>query len=192
MSDCSNPLSLTNCFCQGTNLGLKKHSAPILPTLGMDDASNRIHIQSNLKAAELDAFCCSEYVNTQKNWSSNPTASDLMPFGEGLVSAEYHRARDKRARRVGVSRFEVRYDPCEDDEIDSDNSVDNKSFTDVEKSSEFPGVPIPLFSRVRIVTIDKNKVMHCSCDKFNRRGHFCADQVCVAKSVYRAAGLTFP
>ena len=162
-----------------------------MPTMGMDVASNQLNLQSDLKAAELDALCCSEFVNTEKTWSSNPTAPDLVSFGEGLVSAEYHRAHDKSDRRVGVARFEVRFDPPGDANLAHHDHVDNDPGDDAIKSAEFKGVPIPLFARVRIVTIDANKVMYCSCEKFEGRGHFCADQICVANSVYRAAGLTF-
>ena len=46
---------------------MKKHSCPMLPTMGMDVSSKHLNIQADLKAAELDAFCYSEYINTDKH-----------------------------------------------------------------------------------------------------------------------------
>ena len=50
---------------------------------------------------------------------------------------------------------------------------------------------LPLFERIREVTIDDNQVMHCNCCKFEGRGYLCEHQVCVADSVSDQMGQTF-
>ena len=76
--------------------------------------------------------------------------------------------------------------PSESNNADvEDSEVENEDYND------FRGVPVPLFERIREVTIDDNLVMHCSCCRFEGRGYFCEQQVCVADFVDKHSGQTF-
>ena len=85
----------------GTNFGVKSHSCPMLPITYMDTSVKNVNIQAAIKAAELDAFCYSEYTNNDKNWSTRPTALFIVFFGEGLVSSKCQQLKTKHTRRVG-------------------------------------------------------------------------------------------
>ena len=178
---------------QGTNFGVKSHSCPMLPTMGLDRSANNLNVQADIKAAEIDTFCHSQYVNNKKNWSTHPTAPYVTAFGEGLISHEYRCSITKKCRRVGQAHFQVTYHPtCKTGK--TTNKADatfDLSTDEVNAACDFPNVPIPLFSRTRIVTVDKNKLMFCSCAKFECRRLFCADQICVARSVHDHAGSEF-
>lgn len=175
------------------------------PTMGLNTSAKTLNLQSSLKAADLDANLHSQFVNRQKSWSNRPTSRHVTSFGEGLFVQEYVRTRHKRPRRVGPHHFQVRYEPPTPSPVPTDASfggdvIFNQNINpgsraagemDVDDFDCFKNVPIPLFSRVRSVTIDDDNVMHCSCKKFECRGHFCADQISVAELVHEHNGASF-
>ena len=172
---------------KGTNFGMKNHSAALKPTMGMDTSAHTLNLQSDIKAAEMDEIIFGDYKNSDKRWSSHPTAPYTTSFGEGLIKATYERSPLYTTRRVGDKSFQVMYgdDP-------NKNSVPKiKADFETEDCDDFNDVPIPLFERVREVTIDDNGVMSCECGRFECRGYFCEQQVCVAKAVYESSGMEF-
>ena len=62
---------------------------------------------------------------------------------------------------------------------------------DVDDSDNFQNVPILVFSQICSVFIEDNWIMYCSCCKFECRGYFCADQVCVADAMHAASDTPF-
>ena len=56
---------------------------------------------------------------------------------------------------------------------------------------DFKNVPIPLFHRIRYVDVDEDGIMRCSCCRFERCDHFCADQISVAELIHAYAGCQF-
>ena len=116
-----------------------------------------------------------------------------------LSNSKYARAKHKCVRRIGARRFETHFNSnqkacspkdasfggdavhgqLQDTMVDSDTGD-----MDVDDLEEFKNVPIPLFHRIRYVDVDHDGVMHCSCRKFECRGHFCGDQISVAELVH--------
>ena len=173
--------------------------------MGMNTSSKTLNLQSSLKATEINSVLHSEYVKRKKNWSDRPTSLHCLSFGEGLFVQQYARALFKDVRRITDRRFELRFNLKQkvlarknasfggdvvhgglQDSVDSDAGD-----MDVDDFDEFKNVPIPLFHRIRYVDVDKDGVMHCSCCKFERCGHFCADQIAVAEFVHAYANCHF-
>ena len=52
-------------------------------------------------------------------------------------------------------------------------------------------VPVPLFSRIRTVTVDEHNIMRCSCSSFESCGLFYTHCVVVAEAEFEAKDKTF-
>jgi hypothetical protein len=99
---------------------------------------------------------------------------------------EYERSTLKTVKRVGQKTFQVEMKNKEDMITPCSPPFDVDDL-----SADFKHVPLPLFSRIRCVSIDDGGTMFCSCCKFESRGYFCADQVSVAETVHAAKGVQF-
>jgi hypothetical protein len=154
---------------------MKSHSAPIQPTMNLDTAAKTLNTQTDLKSAELEEICYLDFQFPNKRWSTKPTAPYVTSFAEGLLKSVYDRSKKYEARRVGQREFQVHYEQ-------------NETYEDTEDYEDFSDVPIPLFVRVRDVTINEEGTMQCSCHKFSCRGYFCEHQVAVADSICQANG----
>ena len=154
--------------------------------MNLDTSAQAQNLQAAIKAADLDAMLHMEFTRKNKNWSDKPTSPHTTSFAEGLLKVEYERSKLKNVKRTGSKTFEVEMKEC----VNAINQ-DCPPF-DVDDADEFKHVPIPLFHRTRVVTVDDKQTMFCSCSKFECRGYFCADQVCVAEAVYAAKGVLFP
>ena len=185
--DCT--CSVTNksspCHEQGTNFGMKSHSAPLKGTMGVKKAASVLNTQSALKAAELDQMCYEEFMRNEKKWSDTITANYTVNLGEGLIKEEYQREHLYAAKFVGNANFEVTYNG-DDTEYEGSRKITEDG------NDNFPDVPLPLFSRVRKVAIDTNGEMRCNCHKFDTKGYFCVHCVCVACLVCEGQGEMFP
>ena len=163
---------------QGTNFGMKNHSASLKPTMGMDSSAQTLNLQSDIKAAQLEEIIFKDYKYSNKKWSNTPTAPYTTTFGEGLIKEVYCRLPLYVSKRVDVSTFQVLYEGCE-------------ASVDIEDLKYYEDVPLPLFDRVREVTIDHSGVMFCSCQRFESRGIFCEHLLCVATSIHKHSGIAF-
>ena len=165
---------------------MKNHSAAMKPTMNLDTSAQTLNLQSDLKAAELEDMIYRDYHCTDKHWSDSPSSPFTTTFGEGLINAVYERRHLYHAIRVGLNSFQVTFVGSQPSDADMEESeVENEDYND------FIGVPIPLFERIREVTIDDNQVMHCSCCKFEGRGIFCEHEVCVADCISEHLEQTF-
>ncbi len=54
-------------FDKGTNLGFKKHSVPMQPTMNMDTSSKILNSQVILKSKEIEEVILNNYHSTEKN-----------------------------------------------------------------------------------------------------------------------------
>jgi hypothetical protein len=99
---------------------------------------------------------------------------------------EYERSTLKTVKRVGPKLFQVEMKNKEDMSTPCSPPFDVDDL-----SADFQHVPLPLFSRIRCVSVDDVGTMFCSCCKFESRGYFCADQVSVAETVHAAKGGQF-
>ena len=154
--------------------------------MNLDTSAQTQNLQSSIKAADLESFLHLEFTRSDKTWSDKPTSAHTTSFAEGLLQVEYERSQKKSVKRVGQKTFHVEM-------MDADNNTSASEVPpyDVDDMDDFQHVPIPLFSRIRSVSIDDKGIMYCSCCKFECRGYFCADQVCVADAVHAASGTPF-
>ncbi len=53
----------------GTNFGLKRHSAPMQPTMNMATSSKALNIQASLKSKEIEEIIFNDYHYKEKTWS---------------------------------------------------------------------------------------------------------------------------
>ena len=164
---------------------MKSHSAPLKGTHGVNKAACALNTQSDLKAAELNQICHKEFMDNNKTWSESITARHTGNFGEGLIKEEYNRESFYRGKYVGDMEFEVTYVG------DSTGREQGSRQIEEDGCDDFPDAPVPVFSRVRTVTIDTDGVMRCSCCKFNTSGYFCVHCIVVARLVCKEQGETF-
>ncbi|KAL3757417.1 LOW QUALITY PROTEIN: hypothetical protein ACHAWU_005148 [Discostella pseudostelligera] len=173
-----------SCAHEGTNLGLKSHSASMKATMTLKNSSQTLALQSTIQAKKLGAMIHSDFVQKNKLWSNSPTASFTLSFAEGLIQAVYQRQQGYVCERIGERVFQVRYVSCTtgDDthEQYEDGSEDKKLYS-----------ALPRFTRIRIVTVDDNNVMYCSCCRFECIGIFCVHQVVTAVEIYNELGEQF-
>ena len=106
---------------EGTNSGIKNHSAPVTPVMGLDVSSSTLNLQANLKAAQLDACLHAEFSNTNKRWSDLPTSPYLLSFGEALMVSETNLSEHKTSHRVGASVFQTHHTPSPDAPVPEEN-----------------------------------------------------------------------
>ena len=166
-------------FIQGTNLGLKNHAAAVKPTMNLDTAANAIGVQQDLKVKDIEEKITADFQKTHKIWSSLPHSSKTTTFGEGLLKNVHDRHIFYEAKCVGLQKFQCLY---VGDELNEIKDTD---------TNEFSNVPIPLFSRVREVSVAQDGTMSCNCYTFESVGHYCAHQVCIAKLVHEANDVEF-
>ena len=164
---------------------MKSHSAPLKGTHGVNKAASALNTQSDLRAAELNQMCHKEFMDNNKTWSESITARHTGNFGEGLIKEEYNRESFYRGKYVGDMEFEVTYVG------DSTGREQGSRQIEEDGCDDFPDAPVPVFSRVRTVTIDTDGVMRCSCCKFNTSGYFCVHCIVVARLVCKEQGETF-
>ena len=62
---------------------------------------------------------------------------------------------------------------------------------EVSNDNDLLEVPLPRVSRIRLVSIDSDGIMSCSCCAFQNQGLFCEHQCATAKLVYELQDLKF-
>ena len=169
---------------------MKAHSASIKPTMNMDTAANAINIQQDLKVAELNEIVFQEYNKPNKTWSNYPTSTFTTTFGEGIMKQVHDHVlvhKNRSAKRVGASSFQVRY-VGKFGELDP-NAISGKTFDEFD--DDFQEVPIPRFWRILEVTVAKDGTMYCECCGFESTGYFYEECVAVADLVHTSNGKKF-
>ena len=157
---------------EGTNHGLKSHSAGVKATMNLDLSAKTLNTQTNLRVAECDDIIYQEATHTHKKWSSLPTSQFTVTVAEGIIQAMMSRRCEYSAklvsRKESTSVFQVSYNNHV--EIDTDG---------MQKVTV-----IPRFLRIRTVTVDEDDTMFCTCNHFERLGLPCVHQACVATMCY--------
>lgn len=170
---------------EGTNHGMKAHSAGVKGTMGVYEASLTILTQAEVKMAELNELCWQEYQKPKKDlWSNYAHSNCTTVASEGTIREENMHAKQYEPMRVGTNEFETHYVGGDT----GDGGVD-RACMDVYESSVRHNA-IPLFRRVRRVTIVEGR-MYCSCSKFECVGHHCRHMFSVAAYVHQSMGSTF-
>ena len=126
------------------------------------------------------SFITNTYIQ-KKLWSTTPTSPYCCNLGEGLIQAVYQRQNLYSCKRIDTQCFQVKFNYQLNKILASENADDET----------FEGVPLPIFCRIREVTVLDTGIMECSCFRFQSRGIFCEHCVCVAKFIYDARGETF-
>ena len=85
---------------EGTNAGLKSHSAAIQPTMDMDTSAKTINTQTDIKVAEREEIIYQEVYHTCKRWSHLPTASYTVTKAEAILKIMMSRVHMYEARMV--------------------------------------------------------------------------------------------
>lgn len=152
----------SNSAHEGTNNGMKKHCAPVLPQHTLAKATQVISFQSNLKSAQI-SMELTQKEHSRKLWSNLPTANYLCDVGEALVGEEWK----MRFQYESVGPSE---DANEDYWLVLLDEVATAE-TGVRGTGE--GV-VPRFRRVRRVTRCRQVgTLTCSCGLFQRVGIPC-------------------
>jgi hypothetical protein len=154
---------------EGTNHGLKSHSAGVKATMNLDLSAKTLNTQTSIRVAECDELIYQEATKTHKKWSNLPTSKYIVSVAEGIMQVMMSRSNKYDAKLVGKTNgkytFEVTYTP----EVDMQES---------RASGELS--LIPRFERLRIVTVNQDERMFCSCCHFERMGLPCVHQATVA------------
>ena len=172
-----------SCAHEGTNLGLKSHSASMKATMTLKNSSQTLALQSTILAKKLGEMIHNDYVQKNKLWSNTPTASFTISFAEGLIQEVYKRQPGYVCERVGERMFQVRYVP-------GNNGVETHEQCDDDEDKKLH-VALPRFTRIRTVTVDDTNVMYCTCCRFECIGIFCVHQVVTAATIYTELGDPF-
>ncbi len=187
---------------EGTNHGLKSHSCIIKPIMNLDTSANTLNIQSSIKVKECEEIISQDATGTHKRWSDLPTSWHTTSFGEGILQGMMSRINDYVAnlvaRETDTSTFQVfllntqTFDtevtelPCNISNMGTNTPIlnmgtntDNETIHSI--CHTIPVSPIPIFSRIRSVSVDQTGTMLCSCKHFKRMGLPCDHMACVAK-----------
>ena len=187
---------------EGTNHGLKSHSCGIQPIMNLDTSTKTMNTQTSIRVHECEDIILRDANCTHKKWSNLPTSSHIVTLAEGIMVAMMSRLTLYDATLVSMnsarSVFQVSYSTerlADGDSIEHTNGqeINNKSNDkehNLQNSSptiddEVPCSPIPLFSRIRTVTVDYKGTMFCTCKHFERIGLPCVHQACVASFCHK-------
>ena len=78
-------------------------------TMAMNNSSQTLCLQSNLKACKLEEIVSNDYLKSNKLWSQCPTAQHITTYAEGIIVSLYKRRDSYKALRVGDRSFGVHY-----------------------------------------------------------------------------------
>lgn len=159
---------------EGTNRGIKSHSAPVLPQHTIEKATKVLSFQGNPKGINTQ-ITMADKDGSRKLWSSLPTAKHLTDLGEALTGNEW----DER-NQYGV------VGPFENEEwlvmrLSHITTCDSMDGDDIEDEV---GV-IPRFRRVRqVIRHPITGCLTCSCCYFLRVGIPCRHIMAVLCQVH--------
>ena len=151
--------------------------------MNMDTAAQTLDIQQDLKAAELSEMVFGDFSRTHKLCSNFPTAPFTTTFGESLIKMVNEQAKLYSVQRVDRNEFQVNFIG---DTVLRENDEESN-----EQDDEFKQVPLPLFRRIRHVTIETDGTLMCDCCNFEGCGLFCVHQVAVATAIHEEMGVDF-
>jgi hypothetical protein len=195
---------------EGMNHGLKCHSCGLKPIMNLDTSANTLNIQTSIKVRECEEIILQDATQTHKRWSDLPTSRHTTSFGEGILQEMMPRINDYVAKLVArtpdIQTFQVFYLntrtfdskvtelPCKMANMDTNTpslnmgtNTDNDTIQSI--CQTIPDSPIPIFSRIWIVTVHQTGTMLCSCKHFERMGLPCVHMACVANCVMKQKSL---
>ncbi len=153
------------------------------PTMNMDTSSKTLNTQASLKSKEIEEIIFNDYHYKDKTWSNWPTAPYTTNVAEGIIVSIMECSHLYWCKRVETYSFQVTFQG----NVASTGDV----CTEIIDNTDIMSAPIPIFSRMHTILVDKYGVMFCNCYSFESTGFFCIHVVCVAEHVAEANGETF-
>lgn len=153
----------TNSSHEGTNNGIKSHSAAVLPSMDVSTSAQVLQFQTDIAMKEMDRYCCRNTVNTNLH-ALLPSANKVNPLLTSLLEQQWRRRTDYYVKRNVPTNFEWSV-VLKEEHRNRFHKVDYE----VNPYNKF----IPKFQRVRIVNMNSVGEMKCSCCHFSRFGYGC-------------------
>jgi hypothetical protein len=151
--------TIMNTAHEDTNNGIKYCAAPVLPSYSLSKSARTLSQNGKVTARqhELDN---ARAVDSTKLWSNLPTSEHLTHLGEGLVVEQWKIRNNYESRQIEANLFQVR------------------------RMNHNPkNVAMPIFKRIRIVSIANDGRLRCSCCYFERIGIVCRHMMHILQSV---------
>jgi hypothetical protein len=149
---------------EGTNHGLKSHSAGVKGTMDMDTSAKTLNLQTKMRAADIEEIIYHKANRTHKTWSHLPTSEYTVTTAEGYlrgIMLRCHRDYAKLVSKDGTRpMFHISFtgngsdDVLSDDvrKITTNDQHAAKDYVESESDTDKEFSPIPVFSRMRHVT----------------------------------------
>lgn len=138
---------------------MKWHSAPSRPMHSIEKSVD-VQIQQASIAMATNEASTQLMIDKQILWSDLPTKDHLCKRGESLVTEQWNLSSNYDVRRSGEMEWKTAY---------KDGLMKE------------PEGPIPVFRRVRTITVKAGKA-HCTCCLFERQGYGCRHILSVIRS----------
>jgi hypothetical protein len=152
----------SNTCLEGTNNGLKYNSESVLPSMGLAKAGKCMINQDERKASDRKQSSASAF-NGIPLYTNTETCRQIQSVAETMICEQQSLADHYASVRISSNQWHVAY------------SAERKSFC----SNSWPR---PIFSRVRIATLDNDGGLRCSCGYTERNGVPCRHLMHVAIS----------
>jgi hypothetical protein len=150
----------SNTCLEGTNNGLKYNSDSVLPSMGLAKAGKCMINQDERKASDRKRSSASAF-NGIPLYTNTATCRQIQSVAETMMHKQQSLVDQYASVRISSTQWHVTY------------SAERKS-------SCSDSWPKPIFSRVRIATLDNNGGLRCSCGYKERNGVPCRHLIHVA------------
>jgi hypothetical protein len=144
----------TNTCLEGTNNGLKYNSDAVLPSMCLAQAGKCMINQDESKSSVLKRKASAEFNNVPL-YTKTKTSTHINEVAEDMMKREIELADSYSSVRLSEKKWAVRY-------------------TAVRKGSEEERSanvwPMPIFDRTRIVSLNADGGLQCTCGYANRNG----------------------
>ena len=159
---------------EGTNFGMKSHAAKVQPSHTMVKSGRALSLQSSLKMGQLrHESTAALYRNSL--WANEWTSKHLITKAESIIQQTLEKSKQYSVNRTSEKTWQVFFSGMTNstDVNDNNQSSSNNHNQDTNDESNKKWSPIPIFNRNRIVKLDANKTLRCSCFKFESTGLAC-------------------
>jgi len=144
---------------EGTNNGMKHCANPVGPQLTLNNAAVTLSIQGK-RSCMLSERTNARQLLSNPVWSNIPCSAEVTALCLSLITTEMNLAANYQCVRTDLSHFRI----AKENYAPTGNN------------------PIPVFVRVRIVTIE-NGFFKCSCRLFERCGYGCRHIILVIMTI---------
>lgn len=153
-----------NCSHEGTNNGVKSGAVAVLPGHDISSAGKRLHFQGKLRCVELAKSAAKEFISRELWCEELHTIHDICTRGQSLIVNEWAMRAKYAVERCTVS---IGADSWNVIVMTTHREIMGSDCTEVSKDWE--KLPIPIFPRVRTVTILSSGRLYCNCAYSNKR-----------------------